>query len=195
MGSLRRVSRCHIRRRLVGRAWRVASFVDGNRAPPHAPDASAHVAGDGPSRNHVLARCPNAVFMGTVPRDVTPEVLASADLFVQPSEASCTNLIVLEALASGLPVVVMVGGSARERVAESTAVVCRSQADFIVETAALVRTEERRKAMALEARKYASAQEWAAGLTSVYAEYRAAAEISRVRRDLQPAFIPQSRRF
>ena len=110
------------------------------------------VAGDGPSRNEVQARCPNAIFLGTVPRADMPAVLASADLFVYPSESISTNLAVLEAQASGLPVVVMERGSARERITDSTAVVCRSHADFIVETAALVRTGERRKAMALAAR-------------------------------------------
>jgi alpha-1,6-mannosyltransferase len=124
-----------------------------------------------------------------------PEVLASADVFVCPSEACSTNLAVLEAQASGLPVVVMEHGSARERVSEASAVVCRSHADFIVETAALVRTGARRRAMGLAAREYALGQQWGAGLTAVYAEYRSAAEMSRVRRDLQPTFIPQSRRL
>ena len=133
--------------------------------------------------------------MGAVPRANMPEVLASADLFVYPSEAISTNLGVLEAQASGLPVVIMEGGSARERTSSKTAVVCRSHADFIVATATLVRTDERRKAMAIAAREYAKAQNWTAGLTVAYAEYRAAAEISRVRRDLEPAFISQSRRL
>ncbi len=153
------------------------------------------VVGDGPNRNAVQARCPNAVFIGTVPRTEMPKVLASADLFVCPSETASTNLMVLEAQASGLPVVVMERGSARERVGGSAAIVCRSQADFIVETAALVRTDARRNAMALASRKHAIRQDWATGLSPVYAEYRSAFEISRLRRDLEPAFIPQGRRF
>jgi glycosyltransferase involved in cell wall biosynthesis len=153
------------------------------------------VVGDGPSRNAVQARCPNAIFMGPVPRAEMPRVLASGDLFVCPSEAASTNLTVLEAQASGLPVVAMERGSARERVAGPTAIVCRSQADFIVETAALVRTDARRNAMALASRKYAIRQDWAAGLSSVYAEYRSASEVSRLRRDLEPAFVPQGRRL
>ncbi len=36
------------------------------------------VAGDGPSRHAVQARCPNAIFMGAMPRAEMPEVLASA---------------------------------------------------------------------------------------------------------------------
>jgi glycosyltransferase involved in cell wall biosynthesis len=153
------------------------------------------VAGEGPNRNELQARCPNAIFMGAVPHAALPEVLASGDLFVCPSDAISTNLAVLEAQASGLPVVVMAGGSAHERVTESTGCVCRSNADFIVEAASLVRTEERRRAMGLAARVFARHQEWGAGLTAVYAEYRSAAEISRVRRNLEPAFIPQGRRL
>ena len=153
------------------------------------------VAGDGPSRDQVQARCPNAIFLGSVPRAEMPQILASADLYVCPSESISTGLAVLEAQASGLPAVVMARGSAAERVAESTARVCRSHADFIVETAALVRTDARRAAMGLAAREYAKQQEWAEGLTSVYAEYRIAAKVSRARRDLEPAFIPQSRRL
>jgi glycosyltransferase involved in cell wall biosynthesis len=153
------------------------------------------VAGDGPSRNEVQARCPNAIFLGAVPRSEMPEVLASADVFVCPNETCSTNLAVLEAQASGLPVVVMEHGSARERVSKATAMLCRSHAEFIVETAALVRTDARRRTMGAAARDYASNQQWASGLTSVYAEYRSAAETSRLRRDLEPAFIPQGRRL
>lgn len=153
------------------------------------------VAGDGPSHDVLHARCPRARFLGQVPRSAMPEVLASADLFVCPSEASSTNLAVLEAQASGLPVIVMERGSASERVTAATARVCRSQADFIVETAALIRTDSRRAGMGLAAREYAKEQDWATGLTAVYAEYRSAAELSRARRNLQPAFIPQRRRL
>jgi hypothetical protein len=49
--------------------------------------------------------------------------------------------------------------------------------------------------MGLAAREYAKQQDWASGLTAVYAEYRSAAETSRAGRDLEPAFIPQSRCF
>jgi glycosyltransferase involved in cell wall biosynthesis len=152
------------------------------------------VAGDGPSRNELQARCPDAIFLGAVPHADMARIFASADVFVYPSEAISTNLALLEAQASGLPVVVMERGSACERTSESSALVCRSHADFVVGTATLVRTNERRRAMQAAAREYAGSQEWSMGLTTIYAEYRAVAEISRVRRNLQPAFISQSRR-
>jgi glycosyltransferase involved in cell wall biosynthesis len=152
------------------------------------------VAGDGPSLNELQARCPDAIVLGAVPHSDMPQILASADLFVYPSEAISTNLALLEAQASGLPVVVMERGSACERASESSARTCGSHADFVVGTATLVRTNERRRAMQTAAREYAASQGWSTGLTTIYAEYRAAAEVSRVRRNLQPAFISQSRR-
>jgi glycosyltransferase involved in cell wall biosynthesis len=148
------------------------------------------VVGDGPARNELEARCPNAIFLGAVSRSDMPAILASADVYLCPHQASSTNLALLEAQASGLPIVAMEGGSACERVSAATAILCSADAHFIVETAALVRTETRRRELGLAAREFAMRQPWAPGLTAVYAEYRTAAEISRVRRHFQPAFIP-----
>ena len=153
------------------------------------------VLGDGPSRAMLERRCSHAVFMGAVPRDEMPAVLASADFFVCPSETYSTSHAVLEAQAAGVAVAVMEQGSARERVTESTGVVCRSGVDLIVETASLIRTDARRKAMGAAARKYALQQNWAVGLAPLYAEYRAAVQISGARRNFRPALAPQSRRL
>ena len=132
------------------------------------------VAGDGPALPELRYRCANALFLGHVPDSQMPELLASADLFVSPSERLSTHHAVLEAQACGLPVVVMARGAACERVAKAAAVVCRSDADFIVDTAALVRTEARRIAMGRAAREHAMLQQWESGLAPWYAEYRRA---------------------
>jgi glycosyltransferase involved in cell wall biosynthesis len=132
------------------------------------------VAGDGPALSELRYRCPQALFLGHVPDVRMPEVLASADVFVSPSERQSTHHALLEAQASGLPVVVMAKGAARERVTPAAAVVCRSEADFIVYTAALIRTETRRIDMARAAREYAMLQQWESGLAPLYAAYRTA---------------------
>ena len=134
------------------------------------------VAGDGPALPELRHRCANALFLGHVPDSQMPELLASADLFVSPSERLSTHHAVLEAQASGLPVVVMARGAARERVAKDAAVVCSCDADFIVDTAALVRTEARLIAMRRAAREHAMVQQWESGLAPLYAEYRRAAQ-------------------
>ena len=133
------------------------------------------VIGDGPSRAELQLRCSQAVFMGHLTRPALAEALASADLFAWPSEASSTALAVLEAQASGLPVVLMERGSGRERVSDASAIACQSESDFIIATAGLVRTATRRRAMAHDARCHAIAQRWGDGLVPLIAEYHRAA--------------------
>ncbi len=62
------------------------------------------VIGDGPHRAHLQRRFPDAVFTGAKsPRDL-PRFYASADVFVFPSRTDTFGLVLLEAMASGLPV-------------------------------------------------------------------------------------------
>ena len=153
------------------------------------------VVGDGECRAEIEYKCDQAVFTGPLPQREMPTVLASADLFVCPSECCSTNQVLLEAQASGLPVLVMERGSAPERVSECSGRVCRSTTDLIVETAALIRNDVRRKAMGKAAREHGLQQTWENAVATLYAEYRAAAEISGVGRELRPAFVSQGRRF
>lgn len=136
------------------------------------------VVGDGPGRAELQRRCSRALFLGAIPPHEIPHVLASADVFVCPSEAPSANHAVLEAQASGVPGVVMARGSGQERICGASGVLCRSHVDVIVETAALVRTAARRKGMARAAREYALRQRWDVGLAPLYAGYRMAAAIS-----------------
>src|SRR5690606_1581247 len=62
------------------------------------------VAGDGPDRARLEAAYPEAVFAGTQRGEDLARHYAAADLFVFPSRTDTFGLVVLEALASGLPV-------------------------------------------------------------------------------------------
>lgn len=62
------------------------------------------VVGDGPARADLQARYPNAVFMGAMSGERLAEAYAAADIFVFPSRTDTFGLVLLEALASGLPV-------------------------------------------------------------------------------------------
>jgi glycosyltransferase involved in cell wall biosynthesis len=62
------------------------------------------IVGDGPARG-VLARAyPHAVFLGERHGESLAEAYAAADVFVFPSKTDTFGLVLLEALASGLPV-------------------------------------------------------------------------------------------
>jgi glycosyltransferase involved in cell wall biosynthesis len=62
------------------------------------------VVGDGPARARLEKRYPDAVFLGYRSGQPLGEVYSSADLFVFPSKTDTFGMVVIEALASGLPV-------------------------------------------------------------------------------------------
>jgi glycosyltransferase involved in cell wall biosynthesis len=145
------------------------------------------VAGDGPALAELRFRCSNALFLGRVPECRMAEMLASADLFISPSERCSAHHAVLEAQASGLPVVVMARGAASERVARAGSVVCAADADFIVDTASLIRTEDRRRDMGRAAREFALTERWEHGLAPLFADYRTLAAARSARPKLAPS--------
>jgi len=63
------------------------------------------VVGDGPARKSLESRFPGAVFLGSLMGDELAAIYASSDVFVFPSKTDTFGLVILEALASGLPVV------------------------------------------------------------------------------------------
>jgi glycosyltransferase involved in cell wall biosynthesis len=62
------------------------------------------VVGDGPARVALQRKYPNAVFLGARQGSDLAEIYAAADVFVFPSKTDTYGLVLLEALASGVPV-------------------------------------------------------------------------------------------
>jgi len=62
------------------------------------------VVGDGPARTALEAKYPQAVFLGERTEEDLARTYASADVFVFPSLTDTFGIVILEALASGLPV-------------------------------------------------------------------------------------------
>jgi glycosyltransferase involved in cell wall biosynthesis len=62
------------------------------------------VVGDGPARPALERKYPDAVFLGARHGEELAEIYAAADVFVFPSKTDTFGLVLLEALASGLPV-------------------------------------------------------------------------------------------
>jgi glycosyltransferase involved in cell wall biosynthesis len=62
------------------------------------------IVGDGPARASLARKYPRAVFLGSRQGDALAEAYAGADVFVFPSKTDTFGLVLLEALASGVPV-------------------------------------------------------------------------------------------
>ena len=62
------------------------------------------VVGDGPARNQLTKAYPGAVFLGSREGEALAKIYAAADVFVFPSRTDTFGLVLLEALASGVPV-------------------------------------------------------------------------------------------
>lgn len=62
------------------------------------------VVGDGPARADLERRYPDAVFLGARHGEDLAQAYAAADVFVFPSRTDTYGLVLLEALASGVPV-------------------------------------------------------------------------------------------
>ena len=65
---------------------------------------STVIVGDGPARRHLQRRYPHAHFLGAKHGEALADVYASADVFVFPSRTDTFGIVLIEALASGLPV-------------------------------------------------------------------------------------------
>lgn len=65
---------------------------------------SKWVAGDGPSMASLRAKYPEVNYLGVLDQKELAEVYASASVFVFPSKTDTFGLVLLEALACGLPV-------------------------------------------------------------------------------------------
>ena len=65
---------------------------------------STVIVGDGPERGSLERRYPRAHFLGAMQGEALAQVYASADVFVFPSRTDTFGIVMIEALASGLPV-------------------------------------------------------------------------------------------
>jgi len=62
------------------------------------------VVGDGPARAALARQFPGALFLGSREGEALAEIYAAADVFVFPSRTDTFGLVLLEALASGVPI-------------------------------------------------------------------------------------------
>jgi len=177
MGAAHRTVVLHVSRLAVEKDvdTLVASY---QRAHDRLGDALCFVvAGDGPRAAAVRAALPFAIHRGFLGRPALADLYADADLFVFPSRTETCGLVVLEAMASGLPVIAANEGGVRENLRtgiNGLALPGGDAAAFAAAIEELAVDGQQRHAMGQAARAFAVARDWERELDALEPLYASA---------------------
>lgn len=155
------------------------------------PQANIAIVGDGPAREELEA-CfagTNTMFTGFLRGNDLACAYASADIFAFPSANETLGNVVLEAMASGLPVVAPRSGGVLDNVVDTQTGLLfesESQDDFITAINELILHEWYARRLAYAGRKYAEQKNWSIILDRLLDDY--ATVISR--QVEYPALVP-----
>jgi glycosyltransferase involved in cell wall biosynthesis len=140
------------------------------------PEARLAIVGDGPERHaleeHFAWR--NVHFAGYMQGEQLSQAYASADIFTFPSALETFGLVVVEAMAAGLPVVSSRVGGIPDVVEEGVTGFTFEVGDtdgLIAGVRQILATPERLKQMGQQARAFAETQSWEAMMDEVIAHY------------------------
>jgi len=141
------------------------------------PGVRLALVGDGPARADLerhFAGMPT-VFTGYLSGDDLSAAYASADLFVFPAANETFGNVVLEAMASGLPVVAARSGGPLDSVAEGETGLLfapEDPADLVRQVGHLLHDPALRHRLGMTGRARAESRDWATTLDGLLADYR-----------------------
>ncbi len=138
----------------------------------------ALIVGDGPERQSLMQRLPDAIFEGFVVGEDLAIAYASADMFVFPSDTETFGSVTLEAMASGLPAICADATGSRSLVVSGVTgfLAPIGDAEAMTEAALkLVREPDLRQRMSRAARAHSLTFSWDEAMAGILARYRALA--------------------
>ncbi len=140
------------------------------------PGTRLALVGDGPARAMLEAHFAGlpVTFMGYMQGEALAQAYASADVFVFPSANEAFGLVVLEAMAAGLPVVAARVGGVADVVSEGRSGYTFAPGDVgaLVEGVRRVSADrDRLRVMGAAARAFAETQTWPAMMDELLARY------------------------
>lgn len=135
-------------------------------------------AGDGPRAQDVRSSLPFARHLGFLDRDVLADLYADADVFLFPSPTETCGLVLLEAMAAGVPVVASDTGGVRENLRPGLngfQAPAGNAAAFAAAVVDLVNDPLQRNAMSQAARAFAVGRDWQREFDALVPMYEKAA--------------------
>jgi glycosyltransferase involved in cell wall biosynthesis len=149
------------------------------RARVQVPAGTMHlvIAGSGPKESELRAKAPEGVtFLGNLDREtVLPRLYASCDAFVFSSLTETLGLVILEAMASGLPVIATPAGGVADHLIDGVNGIAYPPRDVDALTRTMVSIAldpARAKHLGTVARATAAGLSWDAELDRLDAVYR-----------------------
>ena len=139
------------------------AFVAFREIQKHLPNSRFLLVGDGPERKRLQQLNPDCIFAGMKTGEVLAAHYASADLFVYPSTSETFGNVVIEAMASGLPVLTYDYAAAHKYIQSGlngVTVPFDDEAAFINAAASLSKHEVERRSLGPNARKTAEQLSW-----------------------------------
>jgi glycosyltransferase involved in cell wall biosynthesis len=147
------------------------------------PDIRFTIVGEGKEREWLRHNMTNAEFTGVLKGEALAAAYANMDIFAFPSETETVGNVVLEAMASGVPVVAMARGGPKFIATEGqTALLAESEGAFVEATRQLVLNGDRRERMAAASRARALQLSWDEIFNQVCRAYQEAIAIAAAER-------------
>ena len=143
------------------------------------PNVRLAIVGDGPARRDLegeFAGTPT-VFAGLLLGEELAAAYASADAFLFPSTTETLGMAMIEALASGLPVIAADSGASREVVSDGESGLLydpKSNGDLASTAAKVLAEDGLRARLALGAREAALTRDWASSAQTLRSYYEEA---------------------
>ena len=144
--------------------------------------------GDGPMRRQIEMEAPDAFLAGHLQGDQLSRAYASADIFAFPSTTESFGNVVLEAAASGLPVVGASEGGVGDLIHDGETgflTAPNDPEDFAQKMEALLTNESLRNSMAAGALEFASQKNWNRINHGLFQSYEMLIEKRKTERVLQ----------
>lgn len=140
-----------------------------NEVIKYCPDTKLVLAGSGPELKNLtlqvekLNLAKNVLFLGGVSHDKIPELMSTADIFVLPSLSEGFPLVIVEAMASGLPVIATNVGGLPEIVKENEngfLIQSKNSNQIAQKIIFLLQNKELRKQMSENSKRIALEYDW-----------------------------------
>ncbi len=150
--------------------------------PESLPGTRLAIVGDGPDRKNLEGRFAGSptVLTGLLQGEDLAGAYASADAFLFPSTTETLGMAMIEALASGLPVVAARSGASHEVVSEGENGMLYkpgSETALVATVERLISDEDSRREMALNARAAAEERSWEGATRTLRSYYEQARDL------------------